>query len=159
MRTVPLPPLLPRLTMQAREGESRKQRRAEGVRSPLSLPQLPEPSRRDVLFAMSRLDCGGRITARPTLTSLRWSPDDRIRFIVRDALIVVMIDPLGHRDLGHHGVLRLPIALRRACRIEAGDPLLLAALPARQRLIIHPPATLATLTAAMHDTVVGGEDR
>lgn len=161
MRSEPLPPLLlPRLTKQDREGANRTPRRGgETSRSPLPLPHLPEPSDRDVVFGMGRLDCGGRITARTTVTSLQWTTGDRIRFTVRDGLIVAKIDPTGQRDLGQHGILRLPVEMRRACRLDAGDRILLAALPARQRLIIHPPATLATLTATVHDTVAGGESR
>jgi hypothetical protein len=108
---------------------------------------------------MGCLDAGGRITARVTVTSLQWSPGDRIGFSIRDALIVAAIDLGGQRSLGEHGLLRLPVAVRRACRLQAGDRILLAALPARQRLIIHPPATLETLTAALHETVSGGETR
>ena len=160
MRSVPLPPLLPRLNKQDREGGNRQPRRSpEGKRSPLSLPQLPEPSHRDVVFGMSSIDCGGRITARTTVASLRWSPGNRIRFSVRDGLIVAMVDSLGHRDLGKHGSLLLPVEVRRACRLQAGDRILLAALPTQQRLILHPPATLATLTEALHDTATGGGHR
>jgi hypothetical protein len=160
MRSVPLPPLLPRLNRQDREGANRKPRRSpEGKRPPLSLPQLPEPSRRDVVFGMSSIDCGGRITGRTVMGSLEWSPGDRIRFNVREGLIVAMVDSLGHRDLGAHGVLLLPVEVRRACRLQAGDRILLAALPTQQRLILHPPATLATLTAALHDTATGGGRR
>jgi hypothetical protein len=64
------------------------------------LPQLPEPSGRDVVFRMSSLDCGGRNTARTAMGITRWSPGDRIRFSVRDGLIVAMVDPLGHRCRG-----------------------------------------------------------
>ncbi|MEU7905704.1 AbrB/MazE/SpoVT family DNA-binding domain-containing protein [Actinoplanes sp. NPDC049118] len=108
---------------------------------------------------MGRLDAGGRLTARASMTSLQWSPGDRIRFTIRDGLVVAAIDPCGQRDLGENGLLRLPVAIRRACHLRAGDQILLAALPARQRLIIHPPATLATLTAALHDTATGGDRR
>nr|BFE74738.1 hypothetical protein GCM10020092_080390 [Actinoplanes digitatis] len=154
-----LPALLPRLTPQDREGGHRKPGRGSRSRPALSLPLLPEPARRDVTFGMGRLDAGGRITARASVTCLRWSPGDRIRFTIRNGLIIAATDPCGHRDLGENGLLRLPVAVRRACRLRVGDQILLAALPARQRLIIYPPATLATLTAELHDTVAGGEDR
>jgi hypothetical protein len=108
---------------------------------------------------MSRLDAGGRITDQTTLAKLQWLPGDRIRFSIRDALIIATPDPAGQRELDPHGLLRLPVAVRRACRLRAGDRILLAALPTRQRLIIHPPATLATLTAAVHHSVAGGEHR
>lgn len=159
MRSVPLPPLLPQLTLQDRQGGARKP--ASGLRSrpALPLPLLPELARRDVVFAMGRLDAGGRITARATVARLRWVAGDRIGFTVRDGLIVATADPGGQRSLREHGLLRLPVAVRRACRLEVGDRILLAALPARQRLIIHPPATLETLTAVLHDTVTGGETR
>jgi hypothetical protein len=158
-RSVPLPPLLPQLTLEDREGGHRKPGRRSGTRPPLSLPLLPEPAGRDVVFSMACVDGGGRILAGATVTSLRWSPGDRIRFTIRDGLIVAMTDVVGERDLGEDGLVRLPVVVRRACRLQTGDRILLAALPARQRLIIHPPATLARLTAAVHETVAGGEDR
>jgi hypothetical protein len=108
---------------------------------------------------MACLDGGGRIQARSTVASLQWSPGDRIRFTIRDGLIVAKVDLVGERDLGKDGLVRLPVAVRRACRLDAGDRILLAALPAQQRLIIHPPATLARLTAGIHETVAGGEGR
>lgn len=154
-----MPPLLPRLTMQDREGGHRKPGRRSGSRPPLSLPLLPEPSGRDVTFGMGRLDAGGRITDRTTLAKLQWTTGDRIQFSIRDALIIATLDPAGQRDLGPHGLLRLPVAIRRACRLQPGDRILLAALPTHQRLIIHPPATLATLTAAVHHSAAGGEHR
>lgn len=108
---------------------------------------------------MACLDAGGRILARSIVASLRWSPGDRIRFTIREGLIIAMADPVGERDLRENGLVRLPIATRRACRLNAGDRILLAALPAWRRLIIHPPAALARLAAAVHDAVVGGEGR
>jgi hypothetical protein len=159
MRTVPLPALLPRLTLADREGGHRPSARGSRSRRPLALPRLPEPVRRDVVFGMGRLDAGGRITDRATMTNLRWSPGHRVRYTIRDGLIIAAIDPTGQRCVGERGQLRLPVAIRRACRLSAGDQILLAAIPERQRLILHPPATLAALTAGVYDSVIGGEDR
>lgn len=159
LRTVPLPALLPRLTLPDREGGHRTSPRGSRSRPPLSLPHLPEPVRRDVVFGMGRLDANGRITDRAIVASLRWSPDHRIRYTIRGGLIIAVIDPAGQRCLGERGQLHLPVAVRRACRLDVGARLLLAVLPGLQRLIIHPPATLATLTAAAHQSVTGGEDR
>jgi hypothetical protein len=45
------------------------------------------------------------------------------------------------------GHLRLPAAARHRCGLHAGDRVLLVADPARQRLVIFPPAMLDTLLA------------
>jgi len=160
VRTSPLPPLLPQLSLQDREGGSRKRRRGVRSRPPLPLPQLPEPPRCDVVFAMSRLDVGGRFMSRTSLTSLQWSPNDRFGFAIADGLIVICLDPDGLRAVSGRCLLQLPVPMRRACKLRAGDQLLLAALSGRQRLIVHPPATLAALTALtapVYERMAGGD--
>jgi hypothetical protein len=157
VRTSPLPALLPQLSLQDRQGGSRPSRRGSRSRPPLRLPQLPEPVRRDVVFAMSRLDSGGRIMSSIVLTSLAWPAGERLGFAVRDGLIIIHPQSDGIRAVGTRCLLRLPIPVRRACRLQDGDQLLLAALPARQSLIVHPPVTLMALTADLHERVAGGD--
>jgi hypothetical protein len=159
VRSNPLPPLLPQLTLEDREGGSRKPRRGSRTRPPMPLPQLPEPVDSDVIFGMIRLDPGGRIMSRQMLTSLEWESGDRVSFTIRDGLVVISRDPAGIRPVCEPSFLRLPKHVRLACRMQSGDRILLAALPGKRRLIVHPPATLTAMTAAIYESVAGGEGK
>jgi len=160
VRSSPLPPLLPQLTLEDREGGRRP---APGTRlrksAPLALPVLPEPVDRDVVFAMTRLTAGGRLVSKEMLTSLGWPVGERVGFTIRDQLIVINRDPAGSRAVREPSFVLLPMQVRRACRMQVGDRVLLAALPRRQRLIVHPPSTLAAMTESSYESVVGGEVR
>ena len=159
VRSNPLPPLLPQLSLEDREGGSRKPRRGSRIRPPMPLPQLPEPVDSDVIFGMVRLDPGGRVMSRRLLTSLEWERGDRVSFAIREGLIVISRDPDGIRPVCEPSFLRLPKHVRLACRMQAGDRILLAALPGKQRLIVHPPSTLTAMTAAIYESVAGGEGK
>jgi hypothetical protein len=156
VRSNPLPPLLPQLSPEDREGGSHP-RRSVRSRPPLRLPQLPEAPHPDVVFAMSRLDYCGRLSCRIVLTALEWSPAYQCDFSIGDGVIVIRADPGGVRAISERCLLQLPVPHRRAYRLQPGDPILLAALPVRQCLVVYPPATLATLTADVHERVAGGE--
>jgi hypothetical protein len=159
VRSNPLPPLLPQLTLEDREGGSRKPRRGSRTRPPMPLPKLPEPVHSDVIFGMIRLDLGGRIMSRGMLASLEWAPGDRVSFAIREGLIVISRDPDGIRPVCEPSFLLLPKHVRLACRMQAGDRILLAALPGKQLLIVHPPAALVAMTAAIYESVAGGEGK
>ncbi|MBL7256006.1 hypothetical protein [Paractinoplanes lichenicola] len=157
MRSVPLPPLVPKLTLPDRQGERRVPARRPRRQSALPLPAVPILPRRDVVFGMCWMDQAGRVTDRRLMDSLGWTPGIRVGFTIHEQLIVVTADKDGVRGLDDRRQVRLPVNVRRACRLYNRERLLLAALPDRQRLIIHPPAALGQLTATAHLAAVGGE--
>jgi len=157
VRSVPLPPLVPKLTLPDRQGQRRLPGRSPRRQPALPLPQVPVLTRRDVVFGMCWIDPTGRIADGTVTKSLGWTPGTRIGFTIRNGLIVAAVDETGRRKLDDRSHLWLPVNIRRACRLYGRERVLLAALPDRQRLIIHPPATLDQLTAAVHATALGGD--
>jgi hypothetical protein len=89
--------------------------------------------------------------------ALNWSPGLQVAFTVADGLIVVAADPTGPRALDKRGRLFVPVTVLRSCGLRGDEFVLLAALPHRQRLILHPPGVLGQLTAAAHTAALGGE--
>ncbi len=157
MRTIPLPPLVPRLSLPDREGQRRETGRGPVQRRPLPLPKVPQLPRRDVVFGMAVLDRSGRIADKAIMACLDWKPGLRLEFTIREGLIVVAADEAGCRVLDERCHVLLPMRVRRACRIDGQQRVVLAALPGRQRLIVHPPAQLDQLTLAVHIAALGGE--
>ncbi len=103
------------------------------------------------------MDRAGRVSDRALMECLGWTPGTRVGFTIREQLIVAVADENGNRRLDNRSHLWLPLNVRHACRLYDRERVLLAALPGRQRLIIHPPASLGQLTAAAHVAALGGD--
>ncbi|MFI1996997.1 hypothetical protein [Actinoplanes sp. NPDC020271] len=156
MRSVPLPPLVPRLTLPDRQGQRREAGRGL-LRKPLPLPTVPELPRRDVVFGYSAMDHTGRIIDKLIMASLGWKPGLKVGSDVREGLIVIA-PGAGQRmrRLGERCQVSVPARVRQACRIEGPERVLLAGFPRRQVLLVHPAALLGHLTADLHAAVLGG---
>ncbi|WIM98626.1 hypothetical protein ACTOB_002230 [Actinoplanes oblitus] len=148
--------MVPRLTLPDREGQRREPGRGPVQRRPLPLPKVPQFPTRDVVFGLAALDRAGRITDKVIMGCLGWKPGLRLEFTIREGLIVVAADETGCRTLDERWQVRLPMRVRRACRMEGHQRVVLAALPDKQRLIVHPPAQLGQLTLAAHTAAIGG---
>lgn len=157
MRSTPLPPLVPRLSGSDREGQRRTKVIGPQYRPPLPMPQISPPTPSDVVFAMARLTNNGRLTNQSITTSLNWPAGLQIGFTVSNGLIIVTADPTGPRTLDQRGQLFVPVTVLRSCGLHGNETVLLAALPHRQRLILHPPSVLGQLTAAAHTAALGGD--
>ncbi|GIF07320.1 AbrB/MazE/SpoVT family DNA-binding domain-containing protein [Actinoplanes siamensis] len=92
-----------------------------------------------------------------TVDILGWTPGLHVEFTIREGLIVVAADEAGCRTLDERCHVLLPMRVRRACRLDGTQRVVLAALPGRQRLIVHPPALLGQLTLAVHTAALGGQ--
>jgi hypothetical protein len=144
------------MSTQDRTGQRRTKVLGPQYRPPLPLPTTPPPGRSDVVFAMSRLTNGGRLTNQTITTSLGWNPGLRVTFTVSGGLIVVAADPAGPRKLDVRGCLFVPVTVLRSCGLHGDETVLMAALPQQQRLILHPPGVLARLTDAAHTMALRG---
>ena len=156
MRSTPLPPLVPRMTMQDREGQRRPKVLGPQYRAPLPLPIAPPPTRSDIAFGMSRLTNGGRLANQNILNRLVWTTVTRLAFTIRGGLIVVTADPAGTKKLDSRSHLLVPITVLRSCGLHGNEPILMAALLRHQRLILHPPGVLARLTDTAHTAALDG---
>jgi bifunctional DNA-binding transcriptional regulator/antitoxin component of YhaV-PrlF toxin-antitoxin module len=87
------------------------------------------------------VDRDGRLADRSVLTFMGWSAGQAVELAIEPGPIVVArtgrtvrINPRGH--------LRLPLTVRRRCRIAAGDRVLAAANRRRVELLVIPMATV-----------------
>ncbi|MGC1215149.1 MAG: hypothetical protein WA890_28295 [Micromonospora sp.] len=129
---------------------------------PAPMPQLPAavpPAREafdEVVFDVALPDADGRVAARDLLQALSWPPGHRLHIDVTDGLLLITTMADGMHAVGSRGALPLPAALRQLCGIHPHQVVLLAAIPARDLLVVHPSNTITRLLAHLHATVLGG---
>jgi hypothetical protein len=108
------------------------------------------------VYGLAILDRYGRLADRSVLRSLHWGPGHPLAMtLVAGSVLVVAHDDATVR-VGNDGYLRLPVGVRRACRLTAGDRVLLVAEPTTGRLLLHPPAALGALLDAHHADILRG---
>ncbi|HEY7274010.1 MAG TPA: AbrB/MazE/SpoVT family DNA-binding domain-containing protein [Actinoplanes sp.] len=103
------------------------------------------------------MDKSGRVADRSIVQALGWTPRSRLEIRERSGIILARAAGNGVHRIDDRGHLRLPLAVRRWCRLAAGDRLLFAADPATGVLTAHPPAVLDRLLAGVHATLAAGE--
>jgi bifunctional DNA-binding transcriptional regulator/antitoxin component of YhaV-PrlF toxin-antitoxin module len=113
----------------------------------LPIPVPPDAARgAGIRCVVTPVDRDGRLAARSVLTFMGWSVGQAVKLAIEPGPIVVArtgrtvrINPRGH--------LRLPLAVRRRCRIAAGDRVLVAANQQQGELLVIPMATLDDMVA------------
>ncbi|MCZ7373259.1 hypothetical protein [Micromonospora sp. WMMC250] len=70
------------------------------------------------------------------------------------AAILITPTPAGAHVVGTREELPLPAAARYLCGITAGEPVLLAALPGRNLLVVHASHTIAEALADLHARIL-----
>lgn len=106
---------------------------------------------------MAVLDSRGRVADTGVLRALGWDTSIRLDIREQGGLLLVTRTPQGVFGLTRQGHLRLPAMVRRWCGLEAGDRVLLAADPAQERLVVHPPAAVDAMVGWLHGRVLGGD--
>jgi len=96
---------------------------------------------------MSVLDRGGRIADRALIDALGWMPSTRLSLDSARTHLTLRAATDGMLAVKAHRHLWLPAATRERLGLRPGDRVLLAAQPARQTLVIYPPAALDELLA------------
>ncbi len=90
------------------------------------------------------------------LRALGWGPAHALALTVIAGSVLAVGSPESPVRVGNDGHLRLPVGVRRACRLVAGDRVLLVADPVAARLVLHPPRVLGALLDAHHAAMLGG---
>jgi hypothetical protein len=126
-------------------------------RRTLPLPVVPTPRSSSVVYGLAAVDCRGRVADHAIIAALSWLPGTRLDIHESRGLLLVRPDAHGVFSVTNQGHLRLPAAVRHCCGLLPGDRVLLAADPARDVLIVHPPAVLDDLLAARHSELLGGD--
>lgn len=101
----------------------------------------------DTVYALSAVDKSGRVADRSIVRVLGWVPGTRLDIREQAGIIVVRPAADGVHCIGDRRHLRVPLAVRRWCRLAAGDRVLLAADCAIGVLVAHPLAVLDRLLA------------
>ena len=134
MTAQPLAPVIPSSGVPA----SRQRAKAAAARRlPLACP-VPVPSApEDVVYGIARIDASGRICERAVITALGWAGGDLLTFTADAGVVTARRDPGGMVTLPASAYITIPAALRRRCGLEAGDQVLLAALPDQDSLAAY----------------------
>lgn len=121
---------------------------------PAALPAAREPVD-DIVFDVARPDADGRVAARALLRALRWPSGHRLHIDATGGLLLITAAPGGTHVVGARGALPLPAAARQMCGITSQQVVLLAAIPARDLLVVHPSNTITRLLADLHAALLG----
>jgi hypothetical protein len=117
----------------------------------LPVPRLATPPSRDSTYhTVTAIDVWGRLADRSPLQRLHWQPGLPLAVSITQGAILVIPHHDGRHTVTSQGHLRLPAAVRRVCRLEAGDRLLLAACPARNFLVAYPMFVVDAMLLAHH---------
>ncbi len=111
----------------------------------------------DLLLAMAFPSSCGRVTAQRLLHMLGWEAGHCLDVQPRQGMLVVGSADDGRHQVGSRGEVPLPAHARQMCGIEPGQPVLLAALVARNLLVVHPASTVTRLLADLHTELAGGD--
>ncbi len=109
------------------------------------------------MYGLSAVDGRGRIADQTVTRALGWQPGNPLSIRVTDGLIIVTAAADGQLAVSSQGRVYLPTSARHACRITAGDRVLLAAEPADGVLTVHSLATLDAMISRFRDHVMTGE--
>ncbi len=109
------------------------------------------------MYGLAAVDCRGRVADRAVVGALGWVSGTRLDIGESGGLLVVRADAHGGFSLTRQGHLRLPATVRRGCGLISGDRVLLVADPARDLLVVYPPAALDDLLAPRHAGLLGGD--
>jgi hypothetical protein len=133
------------------------ERQSQGSATPgLPLAQLSSPDRdSSAYYVVTTVDGRGRLGDRSPLRILQWPPGHPVAVSVIRGAVLVVPRPRAPVAITRQGHLRLPLSVRHACRLRAGDRLLLVACPDRSLLVAYTMSALDAMVLAHHSTVPG----
>jgi hypothetical protein len=102
------------------------------------------------VLAVARLDPSGRVPAAGVLAALGWKPGQRLEITACRTAILITAVETGRHGVGGRSEIALPAAARQWCGIASGTAVLLAALPVRAVLVIHPASAVTRLLRPVH---------
>ena len=131
MTASPLAPVIPSSAVPAAR---RRARSAAGRPLPLARPARSAPE--DVVYGLGRIDSSGRICDQAIVAALGWAGGDLLTLTAESGVVTARRDPGGMVTLSSRAYISIPAALRHRCGLEAGDQVLLAAIPGENALAV-----------------------
>jgi len=110
-------------------------------------------------YVVTTIDSRGRLADRSPLRILRWQPSSRVDMAIVNDSVIIVARRDGSHELTRQGHLRLPVPIRRLCRLNPGDRMLLAACPDRSLLVAYTMAAVDAMILGYHAAHPGGLDR
>lgn len=117
---------------------------------PLAAVRLAASTDGSLRYSLSRIDFAGVVPAAQLIDSLGWQAGDRLAIAVERNVAMFRQDPVGIAAVSKRRALVVPVATRRACGLQAGDSLLLAAASEFSVIFVHPPAVLDKMMTLYH---------
>jgi hypothetical protein len=125
--------------------------------TPLPLPALPAiTSDPGLVIGVAGVSHAGRVRDQVVLDALGWAAGDRLTSTVLDCTIVLRRHPEGSQVINTRGQVFLSAATRTLLRIAHTDRVLLAAVPQRGLLIVHPCDAVGALLTRFYDALPQG---
>lgn len=125
-----------------------------GTRLPargLPVAHLVRPARNASLhLVVTTVDGRGRLADRSPLRMLGWTAGQPVAVSLAVSALVIVVRAGGSQAITGQGHLRLPVAIRRVCRLETGDRVLVVACPQQGLLAVYPMATVEEMFLAYH---------
>ena len=125
-----------------------------GVPPGVPMPTLEVSARAALSCAVTSVDRNGRLANRSVLAFMGWVEGQSVTWSYAPGPVAVAVAG-GAARLDRRGYLLLPLAVRRRCRIAAGDRVLVVAR-ARTSLLVIPMAVVDDMVAALLDPTLGG---
>lgn len=87
---------------------------------------------------MARPDLSGRISIRGLLATLAWTTEVRLDLGITAGMMIFAVRVAGQHGVAGPGTIKLPSPARRLIGLAPGEPVLLAACPAEDLLLVIP---------------------
>ncbi|MCG5465501.1 hypothetical protein MED01_003785 [Micromonospora sp. MED01] len=99
-----------------------------------------------------------RVTAQHLLDETGWAPGHCLDIQMCQGMLVITSAQDDRYRVGSRGELPLPASARQMCRIEPGQPVLLAAFITHDLLVVHPVSTVARRLSNLYCQLAGGDN-
>jgi hypothetical protein len=132
--------------------------RVDGRGLPVT-PLLNYPPETSSHYVVTAVDARGRLADASPVRKLAWAPGTPITLHVVGGQVVVAThsSTAGRHTIIRQGHLRLPAAVRHACRLRAGARVLVAAHPETGVLVVFTTRMLDGVLRACYLGLIGGE--
>jgi hypothetical protein len=119
--------------------------------SGLPVARLLEPARASVMwYSVTTVDDRGRMSDRSPIRLLAWRAGQRIRVVAIHRILLLSTSPSGTAYVTQQRHLRIPLGIRRGCRIAPGARLLAAACREHNLLALYPATVVDEALTAYH---------
>jgi hypothetical protein len=120
-------------------------------------PLVVHPPETDTHYVVTAVDARGRLADASPVRQLAWAPGTAIALhVVRGQVVVVSRGASGGHAITRQGHLRLPAAVRHACRVRVGARVLIAAHPETGMLVVFTTRLLDGVLRACYEDLIGG---